>query len=126
MKNIQRKIDKIREELKEPLPDHQPVEKEKEMATKKAKKKASKKVGKKKLGKQKVGKTKVTKTKARKQKADDDGVTLLALAKEANLSGQVARKKLRDAGITREAGGRWSWGPKSKGLKAARKALGLK
>jgi hypothetical protein len=48
MKNIKKKVDAIREELKEPLPEHQSTTKEKKrMATKKKSRKASKKVSKK-------------------------------------------------------------------------------
>lgn len=118
MKNIQKATDAIREELKEPLPDHQP-EKEKKMATKK---KSKKKVTKKKVKRvAKKGSKKVTKKVAKK---GADGVTLAALAKEAGISGQKARQKLRAAGIEREKGSRWVFSGKAD-LKAARKALGL-
>jgi hypothetical protein len=119
MKNIKKATDAIREELKEPLPDHQP-EKEKKMATKKkSKKKASKKVTKR-VAKKK-GCKKVTKKVAKK---GADGVTLAELAKDAGISGQKARQKLRAAGIEREKGSRWVFTGKAD-LKAARKALGL-
>lgn len=118
MKNIQKATDAIREELKEPLPPHQP-EKEKKMATKK---KSKKKVTKKKVKRvAKKGSKKVTKKVAKK---GADGVTLAELAKEAGISGQKARQKLRAAGIEREKGSRWVFSGKAD-LKAARKALGL-
>lgn len=122
-KKIKKATDAIREELKKPLPDHQPQE-EKKMATKKkSKKKASKKASK------KVAK-KVTKRVAKKggkkkaAKKAVDGTTLAELAKEAGISGQKARQKLRAGGVEREKGSRWVFTNKSE-LKAARKALGL-
>lgn len=125
MKNIKKKVDAIREELKEPLPEHNPATKEKKMAVKK---KGSKKKGKKVTKKSKRVAKKSAKKGAKKsaKKTADGGVTLAALASEAKISGQKARQQLRAAGIEREAGSRWSWAPKSKPLKAARKALGLK
>ena len=96
------------------------------MATKKkAKKKVAKKAAKKKVTKKasKKATKKVTK-KARKQKATVDGTTLADLAKEAGISGQKARQKLRAGGVEREKGSRWIFTNKSD-LKAARKALGL-
>ena len=113
MKNIQKATDAIREELKEPLPPHQP-EKEKKKSKKKVTKKKVKRVAKK-------GSKKVTKKVAKK---GADGVTLAELAKEAGISGQKARQKLRAAGIEREKGSRWVFSGKAD-LKAARKALGL-
>ena len=88
------------------------------MATKKKGKKSNKKSAKK-VGKKKKG----AKKKSKKTQADG-GVTLASLAKEAGISGQKARQKLRAAGIEREAGGRWSWKDGSKALKAAQKAIG--
>jgi len=123
MKNIKKKVDAIREELKEPLPEHQSTTKEKKrMATKKKGRKASKKKSKKVT--KKVSK-KVSKKKGAKKKAKAvDGTTLAELAKEAGISGQKARQKLRAAGVEREKGSRWVFTSKSE-LKAARKALGL-
>ena len=124
MKNIKKATDAIREELKKPLPDHQP-EKEKKMATKK---KTSKKARK---GAKKVNKKRTAKKGAKKSakkfggKKAADGTTLAQLANEAGISGQAARKKLRDAGIKREKGSRWVF-TNAKELKAARKALGIK
>lgn len=89
------------------------------MATKK---KSKKKVTKKKVKRvAKKGSKKVTKKVAKK---GADGVTLAELAKEAGISGQKARQKLRAAGIEREKGSRWVFSGKAD-LKAARKALGL-
>lgn len=115
MKKIKQKVEAIREELKEPLPEPQNP-KEKKMATKKKSRKARKKKGK---GAKKVG------AKKKAAKSNSDGITLKELADEAGISGQSARKKLRDAGIEREEGGRWAWKEGSKALKAARKAIGL-
>jgi hypothetical protein len=51
------------------------------------------------------------------------GVSLADLAKEKGVSPAYARKVLRDADVERS--GRWTWEKDSKGLKDARKALGL-
>lgn len=120
MKKLDKPIEAIKEELKKPLPPHNP-EKEKKMATRKkkgSKKKTSKKVNKK-VSKKKGAKKKVAK------KAKVEGVTLKALADEAGITGQKARQKLRAAGIERAQGSRWVWPEKSKDLKKVRKALGL-
>jgi hypothetical protein len=124
-KTIESRTEAVREELKKPLPPHNP-EKEKKMATKKKSRKASskKKVSKKKVSK-KAAKGAAKEKTARKSKAPVDGVTLKALADEAGITGQKARAKLRAAGIGREKGSRWVFGEKSKELKAARTALGL-
>jgi len=121
MKKIKKATDALREELKKPLPEHQPT-KEKKVATKKKGKKSNKKSSKKVA--KKGGKKKAAAKKSKKTQADG-GVTLVSLAKEAGVSGQKARQKLRAAGIEREEGSRWSWKDGSKVLKAARKALGL-
>ena len=122
MKNIKKATDAIREELKEPLPEHQP-EKEKKVATKKkGRKKSSKKV--KRAGKKVNKKVKKKGAKKKTTSRSEDGTTLAELADEADISGQSARKKLRDAGIEREKGSRWIF-TSAKELKAARKALGL-
>lgn len=55
---------------------------------------------------------------------DEDTVTLSSLASEAGIKAQSARVKLREASIARPEG-RWAWPVGSKGLKEARKALGL-
>lgn len=96
---INQAIDAIREELAKPLPEHQPT-KEKKVTTKKVKK-------------------------AKAAPTISDVVTLPQLAKEAKISGQKARQKLREAKIHRQRGTRWSWPKDSKDLKAVRKALGL-
>ena len=126
MKNIKKATDAIREEMKKPIPEHQPQE-EKKMATKKkSKKKKSRKVAKKGAAKKvnKKVKKKGGAKKARKQKKSVDGTTLAELAEEAGISGQKARQKLRSAGVEREKGSRWVF-TNAKELKAARKALGL-
>lgn len=122
MKNIAKKVEAIREELNEPIPE--PQNKEKKMATKK--KKGGKKVSKKKVGakKKKGAKKKGAKKKSKKTTADG-GITLASLASEAGITGQKARQKLRGAGIERAEGSHWSWKPGSKELKKVRKALGL-
>lgn len=69
---------------------------------------------------------KVPKKVSKKSKADDEGdskVKLSDLASEAKITAAAARRKLRDADLSRE--GRWAWDEGSKDLKAARKALGL-
>ncbi len=125
MKNVKKAADAIREELKEPLPDHTPT-KENKVATKKKSKKVSKKKSKKVSKKvTKKNAKKATAKKAKSKKTEDGGVTLAALADEAGISGQKARKKLRDAEIERAEGSRWSWEEGSKELKKVRKALGL-
>jgi len=122
MRKIDKKIEAIKEELKKPLPPHNPEKEKTVMATKKkaSKKKVSKKASKK--VSKKATKRVAKKAAAKKEKVE--GVTLKDLAAEAGLSGQKARVKLRAAGITREKGSRWIFANK-KDEAAARKALGL-
>lgn len=72
------------------------------------------------------GKGKAAKS-AKKSKGDDDegGISIQDLAEEAGINAQSARVKLREAEVSKPAGGRWRWKEGSKDLKAARKALGL-
>jgi hypothetical protein len=73
----------------------------------------------------KGGKKTVAAKPAKKEaKADKNVVRLKDLAKQAKIGEASARKKLRDANVERGEG-RWSWDLGSKGLKQARKALGL-
>lgn len=80
---------------------------------KKVAKKAVKKVGK------KVAKSNGTKA----SESSEGKIKLTDLASEAGITAAAARRKLRDAELSRE--GRWSWEEGSKGLAAARKALGI-
>lgn len=61
--------------------------------------------------------------KADKPESTEGKVTLAELASEAEITTASARRKLRDAELSRE--GRWSWDEGSKGLAQARKALGI-
>lgn len=93
--------------------------KEPEEASEKPKK--VKKVAKAKKSVKKVAKKANGKSAA---KSDSDGkVTLAELCGEAGITTAAARRKLRDAELSRE--GRWAWEPGSKSLKDARKALGI-
>lgn len=56
--------------------------------------------------------------------SEDGLITVAELAEEAGISPQSARVKLRAAELDRGEG-RWKWEPNSKGLKSARKVLGL-
>lgn len=58
-----------------------------------------------------------------KHESAEGKVSLADLASEAQITTAAARRKLRAADMSRE--GRWSWDDGSKGLKEARKALGL-
>lgn len=106
---LARRIEAIREELKQPIPDPL-TEKEKKMAERK---------------KAPAKKKRKAKAAAKKSVSDDNVVTLADIADEAGISSQQARQKLRNAEIERPDGKRWGWSPKSKALTQARKALGL-
>lgn len=73
------------------------------------------------------GKSKDKGKSKKKAKSDDDEgyVTVEDLAEEAEINAQSARVKLRDAELEKPEGGRWRWKEGSKGLKEARKAIGL-
>src|SRR5262249_23351335 len=58
------------------------------------------------------------------EESDDGLITVAQLAEEAEISPQSARVKLRAAEMDRGEG-RWKWAEGSKGLKQARKILGL-
>lgn len=74
----------------------------------------------------KGGKDKKAKKKAKSEDDEDDGkVSIEDLAEEAGINAQSARVKLREAEMEKPDGGRWRWPDGSKGLKQARKALGL-
>lgn len=60
---------------------------------------------------------------SKKVESGEVKITLADLASEAEITTAAARRKLRSADLSRE--GRWSWDEGSKGLAAARKALGL-
>jgi hypothetical protein len=135
----------IREELTEPLPEPRVVP-----TTKKRKRKMAKKAKKgvededqdedleeeedtededdedeKPSKKAKKGKDK-GKSKKKAKSDDDEGyVTVEDLAEEAEINAQSARVKLREAELEKPEGGRWRWKDGSKGLKEARKAIGL-
>lgn len=70
-------------------------------------------------------KSKKNKKKSAKSESKSNGnvVTLKQLAADAELTPQVARQKLRAAGIEREDGSRWQWEKGSKALKKAEDAL---
>lgn len=118
---METQLKELRDRMADLDTDVQPTEKEtSKMATEK-KAKAVKKAP-----------TKVTKApakaeaptkKAKKAAADDGGVNLKALAKEAKLEPHIARRQLRKAGIPNE--GRWTWADGSPALRKAREALGL-
>lgn len=75
----------------------------------------------------KVAKKSPKKVAKKAKKAEAEGsegkVTLAELASEAGITTASARRKLRDAELSRE--GRWAWEDGSKGLKDARKALAI-
>jgi hypothetical protein len=134
----------IREELKQPLPEPRVVSTTNKRKRKMAKK-AKKAVEDEELdedleeeegsddedeeeapkSKKKDKKSKKSK-KAKDDEDDDEGyVTVEDLAEEAEIGAQAARVKLRDAELEKPEGGRWRWKDGSKGLKEARKVLGL-
>lgn len=105
------------EKVESNLADVQSEMEEGEAKQPKKVKKVAKKVPKK---KDKVAK----KSKSKPEAESTEGkVTLAELASEAGITNAAARRKLRDAELSRE--GRWAWEEDSKGLKEARKALGL-
>ena len=108
--NIAKKVEAIREELRKPIPEHLITKEKANMA---AKKPAAKK------------RPAAKKKAPAKKTADSNVVSLSDLAEQAGISPQQARAKLRNAGIERPDGQRWGWPPKSKGLTAAKKALGI-
>lgn len=114
--SLTKKLEQIKEELKKPLPDPEPEDVMAEDTEKKSKKKGAKKAPK------KVVKKVTSKKEAKSEKSNL--VRLADLAKEADISPQRARQKLRGAEIDRE--GRWAWEVGSKALQSARKALELK
>lgn len=121
-KTLDREIEAVENDLKDPIPDNPPP-KEKKVATKKVTNKPapSKTTAKAKTN----GVAKVTKAPAKKASADVEGmVKLSTLATEAKISTQRARQKLRAAELDR-GDGRWSWKEGSRDLANARKALGL-
>jgi hypothetical protein len=99
-KSLARQLEALKEELKKPLPTPQH-----EGTTMAAKKKVKKIVKKKTNG------------------SGEDFVHLADLAKEADVSPQRIRQKLRAAEIERD--GRWKWEKGSNALKKVRKALDL-
>ena len=119
-KQIGKRIEAIKEELKKPIPPPLTTKEKKSMA-----KKAPKKSAKKGAAKKTSAKKSSAKKKGGKKKDTEGQVSLATLADKAGISGQAARQKLRAADIERVEGSRWSWKEGSKGLKAAKKALGL-
>jgi hypothetical protein len=100
--SVTKKLERVKELLKEPLP---PTGESEMSEVKKGPKKAAKKVEKK------------------ESKSAGDRVSLVDLAKKADITPQRARQKLREAGVERE--GRWSWEKGSKTFEKAKKALGI-
>jgi len=114
---LEEQLEQVKADLAEPIPEpgasqDSPVPKKR--GAKKVAKKAAKKVVK------KVAKKTEKKSES---KSNGDQVSLKDLAKEAEIGEQRARQKLREAEVERT--GRWSWERGSRGLQAARKALGL-
>ena len=133
---LQKLLEVIREELKQPLPEPRvppTTEKRKKRKEKKMAKKttdgaeeAPKKRKKKKAAAEEAAPKKKSKKKSKAESSDDgDMVTLKKLAGEADITPQVARAKLRAAGVKRPDGSRWGWEKGSKDLMKARDALGL-
>lgn len=106
---ISDKIEKQLEELKEEMESETKGE-----TTMTEKKPAAKK---------KVAAKKTAPKKAAPKKSTEGLVSLADLAKEAKIKPNMARRKLRAAGIANE--GRWKWEENSASLKKAREALGL-
>lgn len=114
---LEESLERIKAELGEPIPDvaeTPPASAPIKRGAKKVAKKAVKKVAKKSPAKKKASAT---------SEKSENSVSLKDLAKEAGLTEQRARQKLRGAEVERN--GRWSWEEGSRPLQAARKALGL-
>ena len=105
------------EDLKTPIPDEGPTEEKPVEDKKLPPKKVVKKAAPAKAAKKAPAKA------AKKSEASDGAIKLAQLAKEAGITPQRARQKLRAAEVERD--GRWSWEPGSRALAAARKALDL-
>lgn len=133
-------LEDIKEELKKPLPEPRVVStkaKRKTKMAKKAKKPKDEEIedtdedeteedgdeDEKPAKKGKKGKA--AKKAKSKDDDEDDRVSIEDLAEEAGINAQSARVKLREAELEKPEGGRWRWPEGSKGLKAARKAIGL-
>lgn len=115
----QEQVEQVAEDLERPVP--------KAARKPKVVKKVAKKVKKVKKDEEVVEKKgKKTNGSAKKEAAESDEglITVAALAEEAQISPQSARVKLRAAELDRGEG-RWKWEEGSKGLKEARKVLGL-
>ena len=106
-------LDDVQAELEKPAPEPPSDPKPK---VKKGVKKVAKKV-------EKTAKKAEKKSNGTAKSADDNLVTLASLAEEAEITPASARKKLRGAEL--ENPGRWAWPEGSKGLKEAKKILGL-
>jgi hypothetical protein len=105
--------------------EESPPAKPKPKKVKKVAKKVSKKVKDEETAKPAKTAKKGGKTNGNGHAESDDGlITVAELAEEAGISPQSARVKLRAAELDRGEG-RWKWQPGSKGLKSARKVLGL-
>lgn len=116
----QKQVEQVTEDLEKPVPKAARKPKVKKVAKKVLKK------GKKVAAEEVVEKKSAKKNGAAKKEADSDEglITVAALAEEAQISPQSARVKLRSAELDRGEG-RWKWEEGSKGLKEARKVLGL-
>ncbi len=77
----------------------------------------------KKVAKAKKSAKKVAKKASKPEKSEDGKISLSDLCGEAGITTAAARRKLRDADLSRE--GRWAWEDGSKALKDARKVLGI-
>lgn len=112
---LTKQLEAIKEELKKPIAvpaeENEMADQETAASEEKSKKKKVKKVAK------KAAKA------SKPAKKDANSVTLADLAKEAKITPQRARQKLRAAEVERD--GRWSWEKGSKALASARKALDL-
>lgn len=107
MSKLETDLEKVKADLAEPPP---------EPGSRKGVKKVVKKVVKK-------GKEAKPAKSSNGAEPEEGQITLATLAAEAEITPAGARRKLRAAELERD--GRWSWAEGSKGLAAARKALGL-
>jgi outer membrane biosynthesis protein TonB len=117
---LQDSINKVAANLNGEEPAPKPKREVKKVAKKVLKKKA------KKADDEEKSTKKVKKAAKESNGADDEEglVTVADLAAEAQISPQSARVKLRAAELDRGEG-RWKWAEGSKGLKQARKILGI-
>lgn len=115
----QEQVERVQEDLEKPVPKAA-----RKREVKKVVKKVAKKVKKGAVEEVETKKVKKNGAKAEAAESDEGLITVAALAEEAQISPQSARVKLRAAELDRGEG-RWKWEEGSKGLKEARKILGL-